>query len=84
MKAFHITTRHKASKNGVPVFVDGSRLVDQAEGLNFCLASLGWDREELARRTGKSANTVRGWFAGRPIPAESMNVLRDAMEPRHD
>lgn len=86
-----ITTEHSASSYGIPVVLDDAgNLMGQIEGLSLALERLGWDRATLAERTGKSRRTVEGWFVtttvppgiavpSRPVPAEALNVLRDAL-----
>ena len=75
-----ITTDHAASSYGQPVILDDrGRLMDYAPGLTAVLAKLGWSRATLAERTGRSLRTAEGWFAGRPVPAEALNVLADAL-----
>lgn len=80
-----ITTNHSASSYGLPVILDGEgRLMDYPAGLAATLARLGWSRRDLADRTGFKPRTVEGWFVGRPIPAEALNVLSDALKNRAD
>jgi hypothetical protein len=89
-----ITTRHSRSSYGIPVILDDrGQVMDQVPGLAAVLARLGWTRADLAARTGNSPRTVEAWFQGvaapagrvaprRPVPAEALNVLRDALEAR--
>ncbi len=81
-----ITTRHPKSVHGYPVILDDrGRPVDQIPGLVAVLCELGWTRVELAARCGVSIHTVQAWFQAvdgkprRPVPAESLNVLADAL-----
>lgn len=84
-----VTTRHPASKHGRPVFLsDTGRVLGQIPGLTAALCELGWTRLELAARCGVSIHTVQAWFqevGGKPrraVPAESLNVLADALADR--
>jgi len=68
---------------GMPVFIQDGKKVDSVAGLEAVTALLGWNRDYLAARTNRNRRTVDGWFGGRPIQAEAMNVLRDALEDLH-
>lgn len=86
-----ITTQHARSSYGIPVILDDDgEVMDQIPGLTLALERLGWSRATLAEKCGVSARTVEAWFQTvtvppgrvaprRPIPAESLNVLRDAL-----
>lgn len=73
-------TTTKFRTYGMPVFVDDGKQVESVAGLEAVTALLGWNRDYLAARTNRNRRTVDGWFGGRPIQSEAMNVLRDALE----
>ncbi len=78
-----ITTNHSSSAHGVPIILDDvGQLLDYAEGLTMSLKVLGWSRKDLAENTNKSLRTVEGWWQGRQIPADALNVLADALGQR--
>jgi hypothetical protein len=84
-----VTTRHPASKHGRPVILDDAgRVMGQIPGLTVALCKLKWTRQELAARCGVSIHTVQAWFQEvdgaprRTVPAESLNVLADALADR--
>lgn len=82
-----ITTDHPASSYGRPVVVhDDGAVLDQVPGLRAVLGRLGWTQAVLAERTGFSLRAVQGWFRltgrntpFRPVPAEALNVMGDAL-----
>jgi len=76
-----ITTEHAKSFHGLPVFVDDSGAVmDADDGLRAVMKKLGWRYEDLAEATGKSISRCQKMGSGHaPIPAEVLNVLRDAI-----
>lgn len=87
-----ITTRHSASRYGIPVILDDrGRLMDQIPGLNLALERLGWSRAVLAEKCNVSPRTVEAWFQTVTVPpgvvaprravtAEALNVLADALD----
>lgn len=78
MKTITITTRPPAV-NGEPVFLHKGKHVDTITGLNAILALPGWSKDSLAEVCGVSRRTVDGWFGGRPIATNVMNVLTNAL-----
>jgi hypothetical protein len=78
-----ITTRHPASRHGIPVILDDTGAVlEPLAGLRACMQALDWDKHVLAVKCGVSVRTAEGWLAGKPFPASVYNVLRDALEDR--
>lgn len=75
-----VTTQHSASSYGIPVVLDDlGRLMDPATGVRACLAALGWTQPAFAERCGVSIKAVEKWLATGIVPANALNVLRDAM-----
>jgi len=76
-----ITTQHSASSYGLPVILDDrGRLMDPAPGVRACLARLGWTQPVFAEKCGVKLRTVEHWLGTGLIPANALNVLRDALE----
>ena len=81
-----ITTRHPASKHGVPVILDDrNRPIALALGIRVAMEALGWDKATTADRTGTSVRTVEGWLQGRPpgAAAELIGWGRYRRRARH-
>lgn len=76
-----ITTKHAASSYGQPVILDADGApMNAAEGFKAALALLGWTAGAAALKTGKSLSAIQKYRAGqKPIPAEVLNVLADAL-----
>ncbi|MFT3992511.1 MAG: helix-turn-helix transcriptional regulator [Luteolibacter sp.] len=72
-----VTTKHPASSYGMPVIIDGGRVVDYATGIKAIRAKLGWSKQQLADACGVSPRTVEGWEMGRPPTAAALNVISD-------
>jgi hypothetical protein len=69
-----IKLRDHAVRFGRPVVIDnetGDPIDVPARALEAIMSELGWDRPELARRTGFTSWSVRLWLNGqRGIPCE--------------
>lgn len=70
------------AQHGFPVFIEGRRVIPPAEALPRVLETLKIDRDTLAELTGKTRRTVDGWFSGRTVPPEAMNVIGTLLEKR--
>jgi|GEM_PF-2084607 len=76
-----ITTRHPASKHGVPVIVFHDHDVSHPRGITLVLEFVGWSLADLVEATGKKMSTVKKYSSGdRQVPAEVLNVLKDKLE----
>lgn len=76
-----ITTRHPASKYGVPVVLnDAGQPLEPTDGLRACMSRLDWANRTLAEKCGVSVRAVENWLQGRrTIPANVYLVLADAL-----
>ena len=79
-----ITTNHSQSSYGIPVCLINGDIVDDADGFAAACKALGWSRETVAEKTGKSLGAIDRYRTkgpgAQPVPAEVWNVLKDALE----
>lgn len=70
-----LTTNHRASSYGVPVFLDGDgNPMDYAPALRQLRKEKGWSTADLAAQVGVSARTVEGWEQGR-LPSNTALII---------
>ena len=72
-----LTTKHTGSLYGVPVFADGNRLVDHADGLRQIRAEWNLTRQELAAICGVASRTIEGYEYGKPVTVTPLLRLKE-------
>lgn len=77
-----LTTDHPQSSYGVPVFVQGRRVLEYSDGVAQLQEQLELSTAELARRCNVSPRTVEGWRAGRMPAVAALNAMAALLNGR--
>ncbi len=73
-----VTTKHSASRYGVPVILNGDGdVMDYATGIKAIRKYLGLSAKELASLCNVSTSTVYGWQYGRMPEVAALNVITE-------
>ncbi len=85
-KNMKITTKHKASKFGVPVILnDAGDVMPTHEGYIMVKEKLKLTYHVIAFYCGVSARTAEGWASSsRTIPAAALVVLAELLEKKEE
>lgn len=81
LESYRVTTRHPASKHGVPVLLCEEKPVSMAKHLDGIMRQLNMTRKDLSDKAGISTRQLDNFRMGRrPASAAFLNLLGDLID----